>query len=71
MPDARARQMLSYTLPSHAQTGLVTGAQGICMERSYDCMQIDEPVCGCDGHTYRNTCEARAAGNDVAHTGAC
>jgi hypothetical protein len=48
-----------------------TGAQGICMERSYDCMQIDEPVCGCDGHTYRNTCEARAAGNDVAHTGAC
>jgi hypothetical protein len=47
------------------------GAQGICMERSYDCMQVDEPVCACDGHTYRNTCEAHALGVNIAHGGGC
>jgi predicted Ser/Thr protein kinase len=48
-----------------------SGAQGICMQRSRDCTKVDAPVCACDGQTYRNTCEAHAAGASIAHTGAC
>jgi len=42
---------------------------GIC-ERCA-CQEIYAPVCGVDGHTYGNACEARCAHVEVAYSGEC
>ena len=47
------------------------GAMGICRPRPQLCPDVVDPVCGCDGRTYGNACEAAAAGVDVASAGAC
>lgn len=35
------------------------------------CTAIWDPVCGIDGHTYGNACEAEVAGVHIAYDGAC
>ena len=35
------------------------------------CAPLEDPVCGSDGKTYRNLCEARLAGVDARHRGPC
>ncbi len=44
---------------------------GVCHERPDFCTDHIETVCGCNGTTYTNPCEAATAGVSVLHTGRC
>ena len=48
-----------------------TGATAVCRIRQQGCEAIYWPVCGCDGNTYSNQCEAGAVGWGFRHEGAC
>lgn len=44
---------------------------GECREKPEVCYTLYEPVCGCDGRTYTNDCQAAMAGVNVAFSGPC
>ena len=58
------------SFPPETQCG--SGDQtGFCEARPEFCTREFNPVCGCDGSTYGNACEAAAAGISVASQGEC
>lgn len=52
-------------------TCLVDDQTGGCEQIPIGCRDNVDPVCGCDGVTYFNACEAAAIGMSVDHLGAC
>ena len=49
----------------------VSDASGTCQIVPQGCSGQFDPVCGCDGQTYSNSCVAAAAGASVDYAGEC
>ena len=47
------------------------GQAGVCTALPDACIEIFQPVCGCDDTTYSNDCAAAMAGVSVASVGEC
>jgi hypothetical protein len=58
-------QYCDYTTPFSC------GGAGVCRDRPSVCPEVYMPVCGCDGATYNNACDAHMFGQDVAFEGEC
>ena len=52
------------------RSGKCSGA-GQCATRPQVCIDLFDPVCGCNKVTYSNSCFANMAGVNILHAGAC
>ena len=49
----------------------IADGMGTCTRAPDICQSVFAPVCGCDGQTYSNACDAYAHAQSVAASGAC
>lgn len=63
-----ANEWCSYTAENVCG---VADQTGICKPRPEVCTADFMPVCGCNGVTYSNACQAHVAGESVAYVGTC
>jgi hypothetical protein len=61
----------NYCAIEKGQCRTIADITGVCQKKPEVCTQQFQPVCGCDGKTYSNSCMASAAGASVASDGAC
>jgi hypothetical protein len=70
--ECGAKQFCNYEPPrGQGCDGQVADAAGVCEALPDVCDDQNDPVCGCDGRSYSNSCEAHRAGASVAKKGAC
>ncbi len=53
------------------KNGTCSEKSGVCLDMPHKCNKIWDPVCGCDGQTYSNSCFAEMTRQSVRHEGPC
>ena len=70
-PEERACPSGKYCATAKLNRCPTDELAGVCREIPQACTHIYQPMCGCDGQTYANECEAAATKAAIAYEGTC